>query len=263
MSLVRRGPAPGSARPRDPLPIGNIFCAPQVGICFVLWMTRCLRPNDCRGLSARIAFRTASGKAAWGGATSPVTRKAAWSRGFMRWDLPSNFDNVHAHPAPPQQVVGHFNYSMPFPALSEYHCALALFNPNEEESHGSVRVVDRLGRAVGQQAYRLNPHQTVLYRLGELETVATPGEAFAVKPLKEAKLADGGVVVIHNDSEKVAFGYTFMKGRQGNSFTVEHPLHFSADAPMKPARETPYGPNKSFPASALLYTPLLFKGLRV
>jgi hypothetical protein len=186
-----------------------------------------------------------------------------FSAGFMRWDLPSNFDNVHAHPAPPQQVVGHFNYSMPFPALSEYHCALALFNPNEEESHGSVRVVDRLGRAVGQQAYRLNPHQTVLYRLGELETVATPGEALAVKPLKEAKLADGGVVVIHNDSEKVAFGYTFMKGRQGNSFTVEHPLHFSADAPMKPARATPYGPNKSFPASALLYTPLLFRGLRV
>ena len=54
-----------------------------------------------------------------------------------------------------------------------------------------------------------------------------------------------------------------MKGRQGNSFTVEHPLHFSADAPMAPARATPYGPNRSFPASALLYTPLLFRGMRV
>jgi hypothetical protein len=32
---------------------------------------------------------------------------------------------------------------------------------------------------------------------------------------------------------------------------------------MKPARQTPYGPNRSFPASALLYTPLLFRGLRV
>jgi len=186
-----------------------------------------------------------------------------FSAGFMRWNLPRNFDNVHAHPAPPQQVVGHFNYSMPFPALSEYHCALALFNPNEEESHGEVRVVDRLGRTAVQQAFHLNPHQTFLYRLGELEKVSTPGEAFAVRPLKEAKLADGGVVVIHNDSEKVPFAYTFMKGRHGDSFTVEHPLHFSADAPMKPARTTPYGPNQSFPASALLYTPLLFKGLRV
>jgi len=53
-----------------------------------------------------------------------------FSVGFVRWNLPGNFDNVHAHPAPPQQVVGHFNYSMPFPALSEYHCAFALFNPN-------------------------------------------------------------------------------------------------------------------------------------
>src|SRR5579863_5934692 len=65
-----------------------------------------------------------------------------FSAGFVRWNLPRNFDNVHAHPAAPQQVIGRFNYSMPFPALSEFHCAFALFNPNEEESRGTVRVVD-------------------------------------------------------------------------------------------------------------------------
>lgn len=186
-----------------------------------------------------------------------------FSAGFVRWNLPGNFDNVHAHPAPPQQVAGHFNYSMPFPALSEYHCALALFNPNEDESFGAVRVVNRLGRTVGQKAYRLVPHQTKLYSIADLKDAASPGEALAIAPLSEPKLADGGVVVVHNDSEKVPFAYTLMKGRQGNSFTVEHPLHFSADAPMKPARQTPYGPNRSFPASALLYTPLLFRSLRV
>ncbi len=186
-----------------------------------------------------------------------------FSVGFVRWNLPGNFDNVHAHPAPPQQVEGHFNYSMPFPALSEYHCAFALFNPNEEESYGVVRVVDRLGRTVGQKAYRLVPHQTKLYSMADLKDAKTPGEALALAPLSEPKLADGGVVVVHNDSERVPFAYTFIKGRQGNSFTVEHPLHFSADAPMKPARETPYGPNRSFPASALLYTPLLYRGMRV
>jgi hypothetical protein len=185
-----------------------------------------------------------------------------FSAGFVRWNFPGNFDNVHAHPAPPQQVAGHFNYSMPFPALSEYHCAFALFNPNEEESFGAVRVVDRLGRTVGQKAYRLVPHQTKLYSMADLKDAATPGEALAIAPLAEPKLADGGVVVVHNDSEKVPFAYTLMKGRQGNSFTVEHPLHFSADAPVKPARETPYGPNRSFPAQALLYSPLLFRGLR-
>ena len=186
-----------------------------------------------------------------------------FSAGFMRWDLPGNFDNVHAHPAPPQQVIGRFNYSMPFPALSEFHCAFSLFNPNDEESYGAVRTVDRLGRTVVERKYRLNPHQTVLYTVADMKMVESPGEAFAIAPLNEPRLADGGVIVVRNDSERVSFAYTFMKGRTGNSFTVEHPLHFSADTPMKPARTSPYGPNRSFPAQALVYTPMVFKNLRI
>jgi hypothetical protein len=192
-----------------------------------------------------------------------VTRAGdLFSAGFVRWQTPGNFDNVHAHPAPPQQVTGRFNYSMPFPALSEYHCAFALFNPNEAESSGLVRVVDRLGHTVVQRAYLLQPHQTTLYTLADLKTVGTPAEALALQPLAEPKLRDGGVIVVRNESEKVSFAYTFMKGRQGDSFTVEHPLHFSAESEVKPARATPYGPNRSFPASALLYTPMLFAGKR-
>jgi hypothetical protein len=187
-----------------------------------------------------------------------------FSAGFMRWDLPGNFDNVHAHPAAPQQAIGRFNYSMPFPALSEYHCAFSLFNPSGEESHGSIRTVDRLGRTIVARKYRLVPYQTVLYTISELKLAASPGEAFATEPLNEARLADGGAIVISNDSENVAFAYIFMKGRSGNSFTVEHPLHFQADAALKPARATPFaGPKQSFPAQALVYTPMLFKGVRI
>jgi hypothetical protein len=223
-----------------------------------------MRPTllDMRAMAGRDSF--------FGGAkirVAPSPHQVAragdlFSAGFVRWLLPENFDNVHAHPAPPQQVSGHFNYSMPFPALAEYHCAFALFNPNEEESFGAVRVVDRMGRTVGQKAYRLVPHQTRLYSMAGLRDAATPGEALAIAALSEPKLAGGGVVVVRNDSEKVPFAYTFMKGREGGSFTVEHPLHFSADAPMKAARRTPFGPNGSFPAAALLYTPLLFRGVR-
>jgi hypothetical protein len=186
-----------------------------------------------------------------------------FSAGFVRWNLPENFDNVHAHPAPPQQVIGRFNYSMPFPAMSEFHCAFALFNPNDEQSYGTVRVVDRLGRAAVERKFSLHPHHTQLYTLADLTPVGTAGEALALRPLTESKLKDGGVVVVRNESERVPFAYTLMKGRQGQSFTVEHPLHFSADAPMKPARTTPYGPNRSFPAQALIYTPMLFKGLKI
>jgi hypothetical protein len=186
-----------------------------------------------------------------------------FSAAFVRWDLPANFDNVHAHPAPPQQIYGHFNYSMPFPPLAEYHCAFALFNPNDEESFGIVRVVDPLGRTAVERRYQLRPHQTRLYSMADLKTAESPAEALAIAPLADSKLREGGVVVVRNDSEKASFAYTLMKGRTGGSFTVEHPLHFAADAPMKPARPTPYGPKRSFPAQALLYTPMLFRGLRL
>jgi hypothetical protein len=205
-------------------------------------------------------------KAFWGGAkirVAPSPNQVAragdlFSAGFVRWTTKENFDNVHAHPAPPQQVKGQFNYSMPFPSLDEYHCAFALFNPNEEESMGTIRVVDRMAQLVVERAYKLQPHQTMLYSLADLKPEATPAEVLAIQPLTEKRLADGGVIVVKNENDHVAFAYTLMKGRVGRSFTVEHPLHFQADVPVKPARETPFGPNKSFPASALLYTPMLF-----
>jgi hypothetical protein len=192
-----------------------------------------------------------------------------FSAGFVRWDLPGNFDNVHAHPAAPQQAIGRFNYSMPFPALSEYHCAFSIFNPGDDESEGLIRVVDRLGRTAAQRRYRLRPHQTMLFAMDGLKQFETPAEAFAVSsldkaPLAEPKLSNGGAIVIRNDSERVPFAYTFMKGREGGSFTVEHPLHFQADTPVKPARATPFvGEKKSFPAQALVYTPMLLKGVRI
>jgi hypothetical protein len=192
-----------------------------------------------------------------------------FSAGFVRWDLPGNFDNVHAHPAAPQQAIGRFNYSMPFPALSEYHCAFSIFNPGDDQSEGLIRVVDRLGRTAVQRRYQLRPHQTMLFAMDGLKPFDSPSEAFAVysldkAPLFEPKLADGGAIVIRNETERVPFAYTFMKGRAGGSFTVEHPLHFQADAPVKAARSTPFaGEKKSFPAQALVYTPMLLKGVRI
>jgi hypothetical protein len=214
-------------------------------------------------LSGRNAF--------FGGASIHVTPSPGqmpragdlFSAGFVRWDLPSNFDNIHAHPAAPQQVMGHFNYSMPFPALGEYHAAFSLFNPGEDEAYGSIRVVDRMGKTVAHCDYSLHPHQTKLFNLSDLKPMNTPAEALALAPLANPSLRDGGTLVIRNESDRVPFAYVMMKGRTGNSFTAEHPLHFQADTPVKPARTTPYGPNRSFPAQAMVYTPLLFKGLQV
>lgn len=186
-----------------------------------------------------------------------------FSAGFVRWQTASNFDNVHAHPAAPQQAMGHFNYSMPIPSLSEYHLMFSLFNPNDIESAGSVRVVDRLAQTIVERQFKLSPHQTQLYSLETLKNYDNPGEGLAITPLEEKRLADGGAVIVHNTSESVAFAYTMMRSRQGGTFTVEHPLHYAADGAVKPARATPFDEKHNFPVQGLVYTPLMFNGLRI
>jgi len=184
-----------------------------------------------------------------------------FSAGFVRWSTATNFDNVHAHPAAPKQARGKFFYSMPFPPLSEFHCAFALFNPSPDDSVGVVRLMLPSGEMFLERKYKLRPQQTILYSLADLSTVDSPRDALAIAPPPENALRNGGVVAVVNESEAVAFAYTLMKGRSGSIFTVEHPLHF-ADAPVKQARKSPYGPNRSFPAEALLYSPLFFGGRR-
>ena len=213
----------------------------------------------------------ASRKEFWGGARIRLAPSAhqvshagdLFSAGFVRWQSESNFDNVHAHPAAPQQAIGHFNYSMPIPALSEYHCAFSLFNPNDVASEGSIRVVDRMAQTIVDRPYRLEPHHTELFSLEDLTNFASPAEMLAITPLSQPKLADGGVLVVHNTSDAVSFAYTLIRGRDGGTWTVEHPLHFSSDVNVKPARSNPFGPNGNFPVSALLYTPLLFNGKKM
>ncbi len=204
----------------------------------------------------------------WGGARirvapsgkQPVTHAGdLFSTGFVRWTTKENFDNVHAHPAAPLQMVGKFFYSMPFPSLDEYHCAIALFNPNDAESAGVLKLIEAQGNTVIERAYALQPHTTQLYTLGELRPVDSPAQALHIAAAPTNAARSGGVLMIANETDAVPYAYTFMKGRQGGSFTVEHPLHF-ADRPVGPGRKSPYGPNRSFPAEALLYTPLLFNG---
>ncbi len=209
------------------------------------------------------------GKPFWGSARLRLAPRGGevshagdlFSAGFVRWNTASNFDNVHAHPAAPKQARGRFFYSMPFPALDEYHCAFALFNPNDDESGGIVRLVDRLGRTVVERRYKLGPHQSTLYSLADLKTADSPAEALTPAAAGEARLKPGGVVAVINDTEAVSFASTFIKGRQSKIFTVEHPLHFQ-DAPVKAARKSPFDQGGKFPAEALLFTPMLFAGAR-
>jgi hypothetical protein len=185
-----------------------------------------------------------------------------FSAGFVRWNLPANFDNVHAHPAAPAQMTGKFFYSMPFPALDEYHCAFAIFNPGEEESFGVIKLFEPMGRVAVERPYRLRPHAAQVFTLADMKPADSPAEALKIAPAPDSLHRRGGVVMMANESDAVPYAYTFMKGRSGGSFTVEHPLHF-ADRPVKEGRINPYGANRSFPAEAFLYTPLLFAGCKI
>jgi hypothetical protein len=207
----------------------------------------------------------------WGGARIRLAPSGAhqvthagdlFSAGFVRWNLPANFDNVHAHPAAPQQMTGRFFYSMPFPSLEEYHCAFALFNPNDTECAGVIRLVEPLGKTAAERKFSLHPHEAAILSLGDLKTMESPGAALAISSAPDHAARRGGVVMVANDTEAVPYAYTLMKGRTGNSFTVEHPLHFQ-DYAVKPGRKTPYGPSHNFPAEAFLYTPLLFSGKKI
>ncbi len=222
-----------------------------------------LRPTVLR------ASDLTGGKPFWGSAKirlAPTGQQVThagdlFSAGFVRWNTPRNFDNVHAHPAAPKQARGKFYYSMPFPPLDEYHCAFVLFNPSDDESTGTVRAVGLQGETIVEREYTLNPRQTILYRMGDLKTEDSPREVLHVSGPPANGARRGGVVRVVNRTEAVPFAYTMIRGRSDSTFSVEHPLHF-ADVPVKPARATPYGPNRSFPAEALLFTPLFFAGQR-
>lgn len=209
-------------------------------------------------------------KSFWGSArvrVAPHGEKAThagdlFSAGFVRWKLPNNIDNVHAHPASSSTLHGRFNYSMPVPPLDEYHCAFVLCNPNDTEAFGLVRLMNRLGQPIGERRFQLPPRHTLMYSLDDMKNVNSPGEALAPGGAPDEKMRAGGVVVVTNDSEAVAFANTMIRSRKGSAFSVEHPLHFM-DSPVKPARTTPYGPNRSFPAEALLYTPMFFNRSRL
>ncbi len=111
-----------------------------------------------------------------------------FSAGFVRWDLPGNFDNVHAHPAAPQQAIGRFNYSMPFLPLSGISCGVLHFQSGRRRVGRLLRVVDRMGRTARSGAIssaRIRPCSSPWTGLKQFET---PAEAFAVTALEQPRL---------------------------------------------------------------------------
>jgi len=210
-----------------------------------------------------------------------------FSSAFVRWQTATSFDNVHANPDPLQwQIKKPFHYSMPFPALSDYECTVALFNPYDAHSIGHLVMRDHAGATLIDHAYDLMPHATLLVDLNRPDSscdalgafgLAQPKPTTSVVKMQRVNGAqssakvetsstarDGGILVITNDDATTKnFAYMVIKKHGERRFSVEHPLHVTQPVSKPAPSVVPFDSEGRFKARNILYSPLLFRGKRV
>ncbi len=226
---------------------------------------------DVRELVGNAAF--------WGGlrirlqpkSREPMHASDLFSSAFVRWITADSFDNVHANPDPLQwQKADAFYYSMPFPALAEYECALSLFNPNNGRSTGKITLHDPLGNKLVEAPYDLAPHASLLFTLNAGDFARDVRQVFGFSDqtsiashAKERKTItqSGGMIAVTNDrNAQKNFGYLLIKRPTRRKFSIDHPIHeqvFTPDVEKKP-----YDASGKFAAKNVLFSPLLFRGSR-
>lgn len=186
-----------------------------------------------------------------------------FSTAFARWRQGDHSTYVHAHPDPVEFLNGRFSYSIPFPRLAEFDCHLALFNPNDETSDGTLTIYDRAATKARKFPYQLEPHGSKLFDLSALKFMEGPQLPAVKEAVAPGDILAGGVVAVENKTPSAkVFGNLFMRGRESRTFAVEHPLHQGLEQTMA-ARPSPYKEGGSFAAESLLFTPLVFSGFKV
>lgn len=192
-----------------------------------------------------------------------------FSSAFVRWQTESSFDNVHANPDPLQwQRAEGFYYSMPFPALAEYTCTLALFNPYGGRSAGNISLFDRDGGKAISKRYDLKAYSSLLLCLNSGSFADEPGEVFSKAVAKKADkleaqaLSRGGLLAVTNDSQTVkSFAYLLIRQPNRPRFSVEHPIHQNVFTPQP--ETLPFDSSGNFKAKNVLYSPLVFNARRL
>jgi len=175
---------------------------------------------------------------------------------------------------------------MPFPALSDYECTVALFNPYDAHSIGHLVMRDHAGATLIDHAYDLMPHATLLVDLNRPDSSCDALAAFGLAQPKpttsvvkmqrvngaqsSAKVEtsstarDGGILVITNDDGTTKnFAYMVIKKHGERRFSVEHPLHVTQPESKPAPSVVPFDSEGRFKARNILYSPLLFRGKRV
>jgi hypothetical protein len=216
-------------------------------------------------------------KAFWGGmkirlqprGPEPMHASDLFSSAFVRWQTERSFDNVHANPDPLQwQRADSFYYSMPFPALADYICTLALFNPYGGRSAGEISLFDPDGSKVIAKPYDLKAYSSLLLCLNSGRFTNGAGEVFGEADASKAEklevqaLSRGGLLAVTNNSQTMkSFAYLLIKQPNRPRFSVEHPIHQNL---FTPGPETvPFDGSGNFKAKNVLYSPLVFRARKV
>src|SRR5262249_27562848 len=197
----------------------------------------------------------------------PMHASDLFSSAFVRWKTDTAFDNVHANPDPIEwQRPDPFFYSMPFPPLNEYDALFSLFNPNPQESAGTITVYDAVGQKLAETPYELKPHASLLFdlRRGEFTDDPRPGFGWAETKRQShhsANSSGGSVVVTNRKGTQKSFAYMMLNREGGVRFTVEHPIH---QPPFNPvSAPPPFDGAGRLKAKNILFTPLVFHAKRI
>jgi hypothetical protein len=217
-------------------------------------------------IAARELIAGAAGRNFWGGMRIRLrsrcrgTTRAGdlFSSAFNKWQSASSFDNVHAHPDPPQlQNTESYYYSMPFPSLADYECVFSAFNPYDERSSGEITLHAPLGEKVITRRYELNPHASLIFDLNSNRFTAGAQPPVAAEKPSSKRNRDHGLIAVTNDRGSVkSFGYLMIQQNSGKRFSIDHPLHQSVFKPGPAV--VPFDAQNQFRAKNVLYTPLLF-----
>ena len=197
----------------------------------------------------------------------PMHASDLFSSAFVRWKTETAFDNVHANPDPIEwQRPDAFFYSMPFPPLNEYDALFSLFNPNAQESAGTLTVYDAVGQKLTETAYALKAHASLLFDLRRGEFTDDPRPGFGWSDAQQrsrpsVNASGGSVVVMNRKGTQKSFAYLMLNRRGGVRFTVEHPIH---QPPFNPvSAPAPFDTAGRLKAKNILFTPMVFRAKRI
>ena len=180
-----------------------------------------------------------------------------FSAAYIRWNFNGKFATVHANPDPLQFLSGKFYYSMPIFPATEYGCVLSLFNPYDDASVGSIKIVDSRAQILHEQAYKIDAHSSALVSMHTGALGYKPNDIFGT--LSAAKgLSTSANVIIENDAKAPkSFAYMMVSNKSGELFSTEHPL-FQGEYDIQSNSESPFDTGGRMTPKGLLFSPLIF-----